>query len=232
MKHSSCQTGFCFDFFIIFHHLHHHFIAGRKLIKMLKTRALLSLAVRHKVNDCTTRGLKQTLNRIKVEYDTNYLTNPANFNEIKSNIANRKGVGDIERLQELVNELSQTTDASRRVDLQNQLQVALKSIPNRTHADVVDYGDKPKEIDSIGSKRNFDFKPRTLEDLCEKLNILRTNELGNLTGSRSYYFMNELAELVSLAVGGGGGVFIIVAGMNFLFVIQGTSTDTVHSGKA
>lgn len=73
----------------------------------------------------------------------------------------------------------------------------MQSIPNRTHSDVVKDSDKPKEIDSIGSKQSFDFKPKTFAELCSKLNILRTTQLGSFTGSRSYYLMNELAELVS-----------------------------------
>lgn len=166
---------------------------------MFKIRGLLWLRLRSRAGDFHTRGLKQTLNQIKSEYDTNYLTNPANFDEIKSNIINRKGVGNIEHVHNLVNKLNQTVDdATTRENLQNQLQVALKSIPNATHPDVDNYGDKPMEVESIGSKRNFDFKAKTFADLCNKLNILRTTGLGNYNGTRSYYLMNELAELVSL----------------------------------
>lgn len=165
---------------------------------MMKIRFFSLLSFRNRLNDFHTRGLKQILAGIKPEYDTNYLTNPANLDEIKSNIINRKGVGDIDRVHNLVDQINQTTDAAVRENLQNQLQIALKSIPNLTHSDVVNYGDHPKEIVSIGSKRNFDFKPKQFDELCTRLNLLRTNQLGNFNGSRSYYLMNELAELVSL----------------------------------
>lgn len=167
--------------------------------KMLKIRSLWTLSsIRTRTNDFNNRGLKQTINQIKSEYDTDYLTNPVNYGEIKSNIVNRKGVGNIEAVCDLVNKLNQTTDATVRENLQNELQIAMKSIPNRTHPDVVQYGEKPMEIDSVGSKPKFGFKPKTFPDLCSKLNILRTNQLGNFNGSRSYYLMNELAELVTL----------------------------------
>lgn len=164
--------------------------------KMLATRVFSLLPVRIGVNALSTRGLRQTLVGIKPEFDSNYLTNPANVAEIKSNIAKRKGVGDIDRVHDLLKDINGTADPSIRGNLQQQLQDALKLIPNRTHPDVVDY-DHPKEIGSIGSKRVLDSKPHTFENMCKRLNILRTNELGNFNGSRSYYTMNDLVELVS-----------------------------------
>lgn len=168
---------------------------------MFKTQPLWSQIKRTTNNfinyKCLARGLKRTLSKIKSEYDNNYLTNPENFDKIKANISNRKGVGDIEQIKALTNKLNRTQDKLIRENLQKELEIALKSIPNQTHPDVVEYGDKPVEVDSIGTKRNFDFKPKSFADLCKNLNILRTNELGNFNGTRSYYLMNDLAELVS-----------------------------------
>lgn len=143
-----------------------------------------------------TRGLKQKCNEIKAEFDLKYLTNPANYNEIQLNIKNRKGVGNIEQVHDLINQLNQLNDKSVRDNVQKQLEIALKAIPNQTHPNIVEYG-APMEIGSIGSKRNFNFKPKTFADLCKNLNVLRTNQLGNFTGSKSYYMMNDLVELVS-----------------------------------
>lgn len=169
---------------------------------MFKGSPQLWSQIKHTTNNfnnykCLTRGLKRAISKIKAEYDNNYLTNPDNFDEIKANIINRKGVGNIEQVNELINKFNQTKDNVIRENLQKELQIALKSIPNKTHPDVIKYGNKPVEIDSIGSKRNFDFKPKSCDDLCKKLNILRTNDLGNFNGTRSYYLMNDLAELVS-----------------------------------
>lgn len=160
-------------------------------------KILLRLQIKSRTIDLNSRGLRQVLNQIKSEYDTNYLTNPANFDEIKSNIINRKGVGNIELVHDLVHQLNQTSDTTIRETLQKQLNVALKTIPNSTHPDVANYDDKPKEVETIGSKRNFAFKSKSFADLCSKLNILRTSDLGNFNGTRSYYLMKELAELVS-----------------------------------
>lgn len=165
---------------------------------MFKLRSLFSWLIRNKVNDFNVRGLRQTLSQIKPEYDTNYLTNPANYDEIRSNIAIRKGVGNIELVHDLANKLNQTTDATDRENLYNQLQVALKSIPNSTHPDVVNYGDNPKEIETIGSKTKYNFKYKDFERLCKAWNVSRTTNLRNFNGSKSYYLMDDLALLVSL----------------------------------
>lgn len=168
---------------------------------MIKLPSLLSSLLRCIANSSKTRGLKQTINRIKPEFDTDYLTNPANLDHIKANILNRKGVGEIEKVHGLLKEINQTTDAKIRGSLQLQLEAALSTIPNQTHPDVINYGDRPKEISSIGSKRDFDFVARPFDKLCGHLNILRTNEIDNYHGSRSYYFMSDLAEMVSRFVG-------------------------------
>lgn len=143
-----------------------------------------------------SRGLKQKFNQIGAVYDTDYLTNPANIDEIKSNIKNRKGLGNIEEVHNLINKLNQTNDENTRENLKHQMQLALKSIPNRTHPDVVNYGDKPKVVESIGYKRDIP-QLRDFEDITKKLNVFRTQELGNLTGSKSYYLLKELAEMVN-----------------------------------
>lgn len=76
---------------------------------MLKLRSLFSLPIINRANTFNhSRGLKQTIHQIKPEYDTNYLTDPANFDEIKLNITNRKGVGSIETVHDLVNQLNET----------------------------------------------------------------------------------------------------------------------------
>lgn len=164
---------------------------------MFNIRPLLLLSLRDAAHRFNSRGLRQTLKRIKPKYDTDYLTNPANFDCIKSNIINRKGVGDIEKVHSLVNKLNQTTDASVRDNVQHQLEAALNTIPNKTHPDVVDYGDCPKEIASVGSKRNFEFVAKSFDELCSHLNILRTNDMDLYNGARAYYFMNDLSEMVS-----------------------------------
>lgn len=165
---------------------------------MFRMKSLLSSSLRNLINGSNTRGLRQTINKIKPEYDTAYLTNPANFDYIKSNIMKRKGVGDIDQIPVLVNELNRTEDAAVRQNIEIQLDAVLNTIPNVTHPDVLGYGDHPKKIDTIGSKRTFDIKPKSFEELCNLLNILRTIELGNFNGARSYYFMNELAQMVGL----------------------------------
>lgn len=82
----------------------------------------------------------------------------------------------------------------------NDLQLALQKLPNQTHPDILEYGDIPKVLYSYGEKWKFTGASKPLKsfpDICKQLNILRTDQLGNLTGTKSYYLMNSLAKLVT-----------------------------------
>lgn len=130
------------------------------------------------------RGLKHKLSTIQPEFNT---TNLDDITAVEANIQSRKGVGNIRRIHELQNDSTAESTVS--------LQLELRRLPNETHPAVRDYGDEPKEVQTYGTARSFGFKPKNFAELCRKLNILRTDHLGNFTGSKTYYLMNELAEL-------------------------------------
>lgn len=133
------------------------------------------------------------------KFDLEYLTNPANLSEITKNISRRKGVGDIKVVQELHERLkNENLDESTKTELSKQLESELKKIPNRTHPDVSEYGDDPKIVGYFNEKPQFKHKPLEFSEIGKKLNVIRTEYLGNFTGHRSYYLMSDLAELVRL----------------------------------
>ncbi|GLV40315.1 Seryl-tRNA synthetase mitochondrial [Carabus blaptoides fortunei] len=123
--------------------------------------------------------------------NTEYLCNPKNITAISENITRRKGVGNIETVHKLHEQLQNNEDEQVKQQFYNEL---LK-IPNDTHPAVMDYGMEPKILKYVGEKRKFSFKPKEFHDITKKLNIMRTNQLGNVAGNRSYYFLGALAEL-------------------------------------
>lgn len=133
------------------------------------------------------------------EYDIAYLTNPVNIPEIEFNIQARKGIGDIKLVHELFKKLGESVLLQKeKYDLFETLQQEMRKIPNKTHPDVLNYGQEPKDVEYFNEKPKFDFTVKEFSEICRKLNILRTEHLGNFTGHKSYFLMSDLAELVSL----------------------------------
>lgn len=130
---------------------------------------------------------------LKNTYDNEYLTDPRNQEEIEHNTKIRKGVGNIQ----LVHDLKKQLDSGSSKD-KSSFEAELRKIPNKTHPAVRDYGEEPKVVEYYNDKPTFKGKPLEFSEICKKLNILRTEYLGNFTGHRSYYLMNDLVELVGI----------------------------------
>lgn len=130
------------------------------------------------------------------DFDITYLCNPQNKEEILKNIERRKGIGDINLVHDLKDKLEKTnTSDDVYTNLQKQFYEELSKIPNRTHPAVCDYNDEPKVIKHVGEKRKFDSKPRQFDEITKRLRLVRTEHLGNLSGSKSYVLLGEMAEL-------------------------------------
>lgn len=148
-------------------------------------------------------------------FDTSPLEDLA-VNEIEGSCALRKTKGNINLAQKLLDELRNSATEQEKNDISAKLRIELRKIPNKTHPTVSAYGDvqEPVEIASFGQKNElkvnaeiskyrkeashlranknmFDFAT-----MCTGLNILRTEQLGNFTGPRTYYLMYDIAELV------------------------------------
>lgn len=130
------------------------------------------------------------------ELDFDYLCNDKYKSEIEENIKQRKGIGSIGRVHELHNKLKNGgLSEENKVTLVNELKEELKLIPNKTCPLVTAYGDNPKVVKVIGNKRKFDFQPREFSEITKMLHLIRTDNLSNLSGHKSYYLMGDLAEM-------------------------------------
>lgn len=140
--------------------------------------------------------LKRYLQGSFPELNISYLCNPKNFTEISENIARRKGIGNIQLVQQLYNEMKDNElTLSNWTEVKEKFYQEVVKIPNNTHPNVINYENNPKLITYVREKPKFDFEPREFHEICKKLNLMRTDQLGNVAGNRSYYFLGILAEL-------------------------------------
>lgn len=162
---------------------------------MLFTRstAILKNLRRPLAAQCNRR-LHRKINAIKLELPPTTTTTA----EMERNIVRRKNPGNIALIQKLYKEMHDDRSADEQAELREQLVLELNKLPNRTHPTVEQYldDDEPVLIASYGVQRQFKFKPKQFAELGKQLNILRTEHLSHFTGTKSYYLMNDLAELV------------------------------------
>jgi seryl-tRNA synthetase len=131
------------------------------------------------------------------QFDLKYLLDPTKLEEIEKNIHDRKGVGDIKLVQELHKKLQhENTPRADKINLNELFKTELSKIPNKSHPDAASL-ESPKVVEYFNAKPSFQNGPLDFSEICKKLNILRTDHLGNFTGPRSYYLMSDLAELAS-----------------------------------
>ncbi|KAE8752854.1 hypothetical protein FOCC_FOCC000200 [Frankliniella occidentalis] len=116
---------------------------------------------------------------------------PSKTEHFNKNIKIRKGIGNIQRIIELNNELKVKTNETLRREL---VQEALK-IPNDTHPEPQSYGNDAKVIKHIGTLPEFGFDPKPFDKLMEGTNQYRMKELAPLAGHKAYYLCRELADL-------------------------------------
>lgn len=113
----------------------------------------------------------------------------------------RKSGANIEIVRNLHAKFESETDTKRQAELATKLRSEIKKFPNQTHPTVLAYGPNAAytEVESHGDafeKKNPDGMDYVT--LCNLLNTVRLDHLGNFTGSRSYYFMQSVAEMVRL----------------------------------
>ncbi|XP_076250449.1 seryl-tRNA synthetase, mitochondrial isoform X1 [Rhynchophorus ferrugineus] len=130
------------------------------------------------------------------ELDQSYLCNLDNIPKIQENISRRKGVGNITLVNKLYNKLKTLSSIDPEYcSIQNDFYKECLLIPNKTHPDVYNLGENPKVLRYIGEKRDFDFAHKEFYEIVKKLNLARTEHLGNVSGSKSYFLLGDLAEL-------------------------------------
>ncbi|XP_015523138.1 serine--tRNA ligase, mitochondrial [Neodiprion lecontei] len=152
---------------------------SRRLANLYKYRSLCTDA------KTVTSAPKVNLELPQPEYDIEYLCDVGNRKYIAENIKQRKGIGDIDKVHQLLE-----TSASREL-----LDIELGKIPNQTDPRVSDYGPEGRVLNTCGSMPTFNYQPKEFEDLAKNLKLIRTENLGQLSGSRSYMLLGDLAEL-------------------------------------
>lgn len=165
----------------------------RHIIKFTRSQSIVAKSCHR-----DSEPLKHKFLLSKPVLDEDYLLNPKNIETISENAKLRKGVGDIQLVHELHKNLSsESQTAKSKIILEQQLQDELKKIPNETHPEIRNYGDEPKVVSFYNEKQEYNHKPLEFSEICKKMNLLRTDHLGNFAGHKSYFLMSDLAELVS-----------------------------------
>lgn len=126
--------------------------------------------------------------------DLEYLKDPRNEEEIAHNINSRKSHGCLKTFNSTLSEYDRATDGAKPVLWEKLISAGLK-IPNKSDPRLIAYGDAPHVAELVGQKPSWSFPPREFHDIAKNLDLLRIENLGNLTGHRSYYFLKELAQL-------------------------------------
>lgn len=171
----------------------------RNSLRLIRTLKICSSSRSVVANSCqeTQVHKKHKFLLSKPVFDENFLLDEKNKVKISENIKLRKGIGDINVVHEINNKLkNENLSVDTRNELEVELQEELKKIPNQTHPAVKNYGEEPKEIAFFNDKPTFKHSPLDFATICKKLNLLRTDHLSNFAGSKSYYLMSDLAEMV------------------------------------
>lgn len=131
------------------------------------------------------------------DIDIDYYLNEKNLEEIKQNIARRKGIGDLQKVLEMYNVYKQTPVTDPKYDIMKKsFFKELSSLPNKTHPCVRDYEEEPRLVHELNDKRDFGSHiPLEFSEITRRLNLMRSDKLGQTCGHKSYYFLGELAGL-------------------------------------
>lgn len=129
--------------------------------------------------------------------DWEYYTNPENLSYIADNVVSRKINCDLVNVLKQLGELQNLNNHPEKCrDLKEALSSDLVWFPNRIHPTVLkNKSGEPVTIKKVGNKPNFTYFPTNFESLTKRLNVLRTKQLGHMTGNKSYYLKGDLAML-------------------------------------
>ncbi|KAK3757864.1 hypothetical protein RRG08_014420 [Elysia crispata] len=129
--------------------------------------------------------------------DWAFLLNRKNRDVIAENIAQRKGVGDIDKVLALADELKAEKNAEQKKIIKENLISEAFDIPNFSHPNSPIGDDtEAQEVNVVGSKREFGFKPRMVREIAGKgLRMYRDENLTFTTGSKTYFLEDGLARL-------------------------------------
>lgn len=144
-----------------------------------------------------TRKIVRTFSTCFPDIDTDYYCDMKNLSEIRRNIQDRKGIGDINKVLEIYSLYKDTQiDNLSHSSIKESLYKELAKLPNKTHPTVKEYTETPQVVHEINRKKDFGaHKPLEFSEITQLLNLMRTDKLGYTCGNKSYYYLGELAEL-------------------------------------
>lgn len=182
----------------LFYDLRFHIsrVAGKMLRLFCLSKRISRTSV---IAQCTLRLYHQNEFIIQSDFFDAHPIDRQTIDALAKLDSERKSRASIEIVRELYAKYENETNSERKNDFAQKLRGEFKKFPNRTHPTILTYGPNAdnKEIDSHGNAfktKNPDGKDYVT--LCELLNNIRLDQLGNFTGPRSYYFMHGIAELV------------------------------------
>lgn len=140
------------------------------------------------INEKNQKIVNTKLKIPESEFNTQFICNPKNSDEIHQNILRRKGIGDIDRVLELSRKLKDENTSK-------ELLKELALIPNSTDEKIIDYPAEGKVIKICNSAPIFDFKAKTFSELASSLKLVRMEDLGPVVGDKSYILIGDLAQL-------------------------------------
>lgn len=163
-------------------------MAMKKLFWQLNNQRNFCSKIQFQINEINKKIINNKLKIPEAEFNTDYICNPANRDIIYNNIVKRKGVGNIDRVLELSNNLN---DENTMKEFNNEI----SKIPNTTDPIIFDYPDEGKIIKSCNNIPNYDFVPKTFDELSKNLKLVRMDEMGPVAGDKSYILIGDLAQL-------------------------------------
>lgn len=129
------------------------------------------------------------------------------FADIERLVQSRKTNADLPLIRATLERLQQHSDSATAAaddaheHLHRTLAEQLRLLPNDTHpaARALSGSDEPHLLGHYGGEHSARLADgsaaRPFADICRRLNILRTEHLGHFTGPKSYYLLQELADL-------------------------------------
>lgn len=163
---------------------------------MLNQRAIFGLCWQNKsaVSVRTFCSIKRKEFSLNSEFFENYTPDVRDIEQIEAESKIRKSRGSTQLLQHYFKNFNKESNTEKKNDFKLKLITELKKFPNRTHPTVLSYGaDSDKvELYSYGDlHKNPIPNAKSYDELGAMSNTIRMSQLGNFTGSRSYYFMHR-----------------------------------------
>lgn len=143
-----------------------------------------------------SKPIEATLSVNDFSVDFEKLRDPRQLEVAERNIQERKGVGNIRHVLQLKQQVDDESDEVRKTSLYERLVRELKLLPNDTHPAVeANTTGVPRVMRPARRLQPTTTPTKPFTKLAKDLKVLRTDALNALTGPRSYYFIDGLAEL-------------------------------------